>query len=85
MQKIQSTRFPSELSFYLFFSARSDRPIMTPFGNNDGVLTLDSMVASAVTGEARDVFGFYEDHTSILSAPLVFRRLENVLSTELGR
>lgn len=83
MQKIDSTRFPSGLSFYLFFSARSDRPIMTPFGNNDGVLTIDSMVRSSVTGEARDVFGFYEDHTSILRSPLVFRRLEAVLSAGL--
>ena len=48
---------------------------MTPFGNNDGVLTVDSMVASPVTADARDVFGFYEDHNSILGAPLVYRRL----------
>ena len=85
MQKTQSTGFPSDLRFYLFFGARSGRPVMTPFGNNDGVLTVDSMVASPVTNEARDVFGFYEDHTSILVAPLVFRRLDDVLTTELGR
>ena len=84
MQRIQSTGFPSDLSFYLFFSTRSSRPLMTPFGNNDGVLTIDSMIASPVTSKARDVFGFYEDHTSILSGPLVFRRLEEVLTAEFG-
>jgi pimeloyl-ACP methyl ester carboxylesterase len=83
MQKIGATDFPSELAFYLFFSARSDRGMMTPFGNNDGVLTVDSMVRSPVTDDARDVFGFYEDHTSILSAALVFRRLNDALAAGL--
>lgn len=85
LQKVQSTEFPADLGFYLFFSARSDRSIMAAFGNNDGVLTVDSMVASPVTAEARDVFGFYEDHNSILGAPLVYRRLEEVLDAELAR
>jgi pimeloyl-ACP methyl ester carboxylesterase len=85
MQKIQSTRFPSDLGFYLFFSTRSNRRVMAALGNNDGVLTVDSMAGSPVTSDARDVAGFYEDHTSILSAPLVFRHVEGVLATEFGR
>ena len=83
LQKIRSTPFPSETSFYLFFGARSSQPLMAALGNNDGVLTVKSMVDPSLSGAARDVFGFYEDHTSILSAPLVFRRLDTVLQTEL--
>lgn len=85
MQQIRSTRFPSDLHFYLFFGARSSNRLMAVLGNNDGVLSLDSMCGSPVSGWARDVFGFYEDHTSILSAPLVLGRLETVLSTEVVR
>jgi pimeloyl-ACP methyl ester carboxylesterase len=84
LAKVQQTRFPRKLAFYVFFGARSSRPILAALGNNDGVLTLDATVGSPLIGAARDVFGFYEDHVSILAAPLVFRRLEQVLGAELG-
>jgi hypothetical protein len=85
MRKVQSTPFPSDLRFYLFFGARSSNRLMRALGNNDGVLSIDSMCGSPVTDMAADVFGSYEDHTSILAAPLVWRRLEGVLNAELGR
>lgn len=83
--KVQSTPFPSDLRFYLFFGARSSNRLMGALGNNDGVLSIASMCGSPVTDLAVDVFGFYEDHTSILAAPRVLRRLEGVLQAELGR
>jgi pimeloyl-ACP methyl ester carboxylesterase len=85
MRKVQSTPFPSDLRFYLFFGARSSNRLMRALGNNDGVLSIDSMCGSPVTGMAVDVVGFYEDHTSILAAPLVLRRLDGVLNAELGQ
>ena len=85
MHQIRSTRFPPDLHFYLFFGARSSNRLMAALGNNDGVLSIDSVCGSPVTGWARDVFGFYEDHTSILSSPLVLGRVENVLSAEVAR
>jgi pimeloyl-ACP methyl ester carboxylesterase len=84
MQKIRATAFPSDLRFYLVFSARSSARWMSTLGNNDGVLTLESMVATPLTEAAVDVFGFYEDHTSILRAGRVLSRIEGVLETELG-
>ncbi len=84
LQQLQATRFPRDLAFYLFFGARSTRPLLAALGNNDGVLTIDGMVAAPLSRSARDVFGFYEDHTSILSAPLVSRRLDQILKAELG-
>jgi len=85
MRNVKSTPFPSDLRFYLFFGARSSNRLLRALGNNDGVLSLDSMCDSPVTGMAADVFGFYEDHTSILADPLVLRRLEGVMNAELGR
>ena len=85
MRKVQSTPFPSDLRFYLFFGARSSNRLMGALGNNDGVLSLDSVCGSPVTGMAVDVFGFYADHNSILSEPRVLRRLDGVMNTELGR
>jgi len=85
MHNIQSTRYPRGLHFYLFFGARNRGRLMAAMGNNDGVLSLESMCGSPVTALASGVFGFYEDHTSILVAPLVFRQLEDVLATELER
>lgn len=84
LDKIQQTAWPRRMPFYLFFAARSGRPLMAPLGNNDGVLTLESVLVSPLTRSARDVFGFYEDHVSILQSPLVFRRLRTVLDAELG-
>jgi pimeloyl-ACP methyl ester carboxylesterase len=84
MHRIRSTRFPADLHFYLFFGARSSSRLMGALGNNDGVLSIESICGSPVTAWARDVFGFYEDHTSILSAPRVLSRVENVLNTEVA-
>jgi len=84
LTKLHATRFPRTLDFYLFFGARSSRRLMSALGNNDGVLTIDAVVGSPLSGSARDVFGFYEDHMSILAAPLVFRRLDEILAVELG-
>ncbi len=84
LSKLQATRFPPTLDFYLFFGARSSRRLLSTLGNNDGVLTLEAVVGSPLSGSARDVFGFYEDHMSILAAPLMFRRLDEILASELG-
>ena len=84
MRNLSSTPVPSGLGFYMFFGARSDRSLLTAFGNNDGRLTVNAMMDTPLSREARDVFGFYEDHVSILSAPRVLDRLETVLDAELG-
>jgi hypothetical protein len=82
--KVHRTPFPRALTFYLFFGARSGSRMMSALGNNDGVLTLASVLDSPVGERARDVFGFYADHVSLLSDPLVFRRLDLVLASELS-
>jgi pimeloyl-ACP methyl ester carboxylesterase len=85
MSRIDTTPVPSDVAFYLFFGARSRPSFLAALGNNDGRLTVDTMNSTRVTASARDVFGFYEDHLSILSAPRVLDRLERVLDANLGR
>jgi pimeloyl-ACP methyl ester carboxylesterase len=84
INKIQRTPFPDALPFYIFFGARSGSRLMSALGNNDGVLTLASVLDSPLGSRARDVFGFYAEHTELLSDPLLLRRLDVVLATTLA-
>ena len=58
--------------------------MLSVLGNHDGRLTVDSMMDTPLTEAARDTYGFYEDHVSILAAPRALARLETVLDQELG-
>ena len=68
----------------MFFVARGGRSMFSVLGNHDGRLTVDSMMDTPLATAARDTFGFYEDHVSILASPRVLARLEAVLDQELG-
>jgi pimeloyl-ACP methyl ester carboxylesterase len=81
---VNTTPFPPRLAFYMFFGARGGRSMFSMLGNHDGRLTVDSMMDTPLAGAARDTFGFYEDHVSILASPRVLARLEAVLDQELG-
>lgn len=57
---------PAEVDFYLFFGYRGSRSLLRPA--NDGTVTLKSELAPPAQAEARQVFGFAEDHASILAS-----------------
>ena len=84
VHRVNTTPFPPRLAFYMFFGARGGRSMLSVFGNHDGRLTVDSMMDTPLAEAARDTFGFYEDHVSILAAPRALARLETVLDQELG-
>jgi pimeloyl-ACP methyl ester carboxylesterase len=84
VHRVNTTPFPPSLAFYMFFGARGGRSMFSVLGNHDGRLTVDSMMDTPLAEAARDTFGFYEDHVSILAAPRVLARLETVLDQELG-
>ena len=84
VQRVNTTPFPPSLAFYMFFGARGGQSMFSVLGNHDGRLTVDSMMDTPLAEAARDTFGFYEDHVSILAAPRVLARLETVLDQELG-
>jgi hypothetical protein len=82
VRNVNSTPFPRDLPFYLFFGARGTPKLFAP-DDNDGVISVQSAVDAPVCKLARDTVVFDEDHKSILAAPLVYQRLQAVLDTEL--
>ena len=85
MRDVNATPFPRQVAFYMFFGAKSDPSPLAVLGNNDGRLTIDGMMKAPVVEQARDVYGFYEGHTSILESQRVFDRIITVLGQELAR
>lgn len=83
LRRINETPVPRRVAFYLFFGARSRRSLLSVLGSNDGRLGVHTMMDTPLAEQARDVFGFYEDHESILRAERVSARLLDVLDREL--
>ncbi len=78
MQSLFQKPLPQDVDYYLFFG-HSGRYSLMRSANNDGAITLDSQLRPAAQAEARMVYGFNEDHTSILSSSQVFAQYEAVL------
>jgi len=81
MRSLFDRRLPAGLEYDLLFGHRGApglSGIWRP--NNDGTVTLASQLRRAAQEEARLVFGFDEDHTSILNAPQVTRQLQALLA-----
>jgi len=74
---------PPGLRHTLFFGY-GGRSRIVP-GNNDGVVALDSVLAEAVQTQAAFVFGFDEDHASILESAAMQDLLDQRLRFELDR
>lgn len=83
IRRINANPFPATVPFYVFFGARGGSSILST-GSSDGVVALSASVDAPITKSARDVFGFYEDHNSILAAPIVYQRLASVLAQEMS-
>ncbi len=85
MRSLFDRRLPVGLEYDLLFGHRGApglSGIWRP--NNDGTVTLASQLRRAAQEEARLVFGFDEDHTSILSAPQVTRQLQALLADSVA-
>ena len=80
LQMLFNKPFPTHLEYYLFFSHRGGGDMMTG-GNTDGTVSLQSQLVLPAQQSATQIRGFHEDHTSILSSPVVIdqlnERLEN--------
>lgn len=71
-----SRNMPSIIKYYLFFGHKGNRNPLRP--NNDSTVTLESMLDTRAQSEAIKVFGFNEDHISILNSPDVFSRYKAI-------
>jgi len=79
MKSLFTRRLPPELDYYLFFGYRGGYSLIRP--NNDGTITLASQLMTPAQAEARMVYGFDEDHVSILSSPRVLAQYNAILDS----
>ena len=69
---------PSAVDHYLFFGHKGNRNILRP--NNDKVVTLASQLDQRAQRDARMLYGFNEDHVSILSSKQVLSQFMAILT-----
>ncbi len=79
MQSLFARRLPGETDYYLLFGFRGGSNLWRP--NNDGAVILASVLRSPAQAEAKQVYGFDEDHVSILSSARVRSRFEAILDS----
>lgn len=77
-QELYSAKVGDKIDYFLLFGYRGGSVIFS--GNNDGTVALSSMLFQQAQQEARKVYGFEEDHTSILKSKEVFETVSKVFS-----
>lgn len=80
VQQLFARPMPDSIRHTLFFSIGGHSSVRP--GNNDGTVTLDSMLAADAQDHAEFVYGFDEDHVSILSSPAMLTKLAERLAIE---
>ena len=78
LNSIFRKEIPSTVDYYLFFGHKGNRNILRP--NNDKTVTLASQLDMRSQKEAKMVYGFNEDHVSILSSQQVISQYNAVLA-----
>ena len=69
---------PHYIDYYLLFSFKAGSYSFTN-GNNDGTVSMRSLLQLEAQKEAKKVIGFNEDHGSILTSPEVAEMLNEIL------
>ena len=78
MKALFARRLPPTVDYYLLFGHKGGYSMLRP--NNDGTVTLASQLRNPAQAEARMVYGFDEDHVSILSSPPVLAQYQAILA-----
>ena len=78
MEALFARRLPPTVNYYLLFGHKGGYSMLRP--NNDGTVTLASQLRNSAQAEAQMVYGFDEDHVSILSSPQVFAQYQAILA-----
>jgi uncharacterized alpha/beta hydrolase family protein len=77
IESIYRRKIPSTVNHYLFFGIKGNHNILRP--NNDKVVTLASQLDPRSQNDAKMVYGFNEDHLSILSSQQVISQYHVIL------
>ncbi|MBK8324516.1 MAG: alpha/beta hydrolase [Betaproteobacteria bacterium] len=80
MRSLFDRRLPAHVDYSLLFGHRGAPGLWRP--NNDGTVTLASQLRRAAQEEARTIFGYDEDHVSILVSPQVTAQLQGLLARD---
>lgn len=78
INSIFEKNMPSSVEYYLFFGHKGNRNILRP--NNDKVVTLASQLDQRSQRDAKMIYGFNEDHVSILSSKQVLSQYNAILA-----
>ncbi len=78
IQSLYRKKLPESVDFYMFYGYRGSR---NPFrSNNDGTITLSSLLDDRPQSEANMNYAFDEDHDSILTSKRVIEQYNAVLT-----
>jgi len=83
IQTLYKRKFPPSLHHVLLFSYKGDCSLF--LANNDGTVELSSELDWRAQGEAERIFGYDEDHGSILSNKQVLLQIRDLLPAESHR
>jgi len=79
IRSLYRTKMPETISFYMFYGHRGNR---SPFrSNNDGTITLSSLLDWRPQSEAKMNYAFNEDHTSIVFSKEVLAQYNTIINT----
>ncbi len=78
IQSLFQRKLPSFLDYYLFFSYKGDCSLFLQ--NNDGTVELASELDLRAQAEAERMFGYNEDHGSILFNETVLSKINELLA-----
>jgi pimeloyl-ACP methyl ester carboxylesterase len=79
IQGIYRNKLPEAVDFYLFFGHRGNRnPLRS---NNDGTITLSSLLDRRPQAEAKMSYAFDDDHASILTSEEVLDQYNTIINT----
>lgn len=79
IQSLYRKKMPDSVSFYMFYGHRGSRnPLRS---NNDGTITLSSLLDRRPQVEAKMSYAFDEDHTSIIYSKEVLDQYNSIINT----
>lgn len=83
LSELTVVRRPPDIRYTLFFGYGGRARF--PPGNNDGTVSLRSMLPPELQSRANFIFGFDEDHASILSSDAMIEKLQMRMKDEFRR
>jgi uncharacterized alpha/beta hydrolase family protein len=81
INSLYESRLPETVRHYLLFGYKDKQNSLDP--NSDGVITFKSMLDNRAQQEAIRVYGFNQNHASILISPDTFAFIKKILREEI--